>query len=174
MKNFDYWQKHYESDKLEEFSNNTIGLLWLKTKSISRKELIAEFIIDNNIVLKEMTLGKQFIELFTWLCNDIENSHEILNNYIKVKHGKQVAALDMEQLVSELYKLKNFDWGGDYRNSLDKYLISRYVKVHQSYDTLVSKFDSTIGWAEVRSPSIATDGLPWSAHPIISNLSSKP
>ena len=147
MKDFNYWQKRYESEQLEELSNNTIGLLWLKTKSISRKELIAEFIKDNNIALKEMTLGKQFIELFTWLCNDIENSHEILNNYIKVKHGKQVAALDMEQLVSELYKLKNFDWGGDYRNSLDKYLISRYVKVHQSYDTLISKFDSEINIA---------------------------
>lgn len=144
MKDFNYWQKCYESEQLEEFTSNTIGLLWLKTKSISRKELIAEFTKNNAIYLKEMTLGKQFIELFNWLCNDIENSHKILNTYIKTKHNKQVAALDIKQLVSELYKLKNFDWGGDYRNSLDKYLISRYVKVHQSYDTLISKFDSEI------------------------------
>lgn len=144
MKDFNYWQTCYESEQLEEFTSNTIGLLWLKTKSISRKELIAEFIKDNAIHLKETTLAKTQIELFNWLCNDIDNSHEILNNYIKTKHGKQVASLDIEQLVSALYKLKNFDWGGDYRNSLDKYLISRYVKVHQSYDTLISKFDSEI------------------------------
>lgn len=144
MKDFNYWKKRYESEQLEEFNTDDAGLLWLKTKSISRKELIAEFVSDNNIVLKESTLGKQFIELFTWLSNNTEHSHKILNDYINIKHSKQVAALDIEQLVSELYKLKNFDWGGDYRNSLDKYLISRYVKVHQSYDTLISKFDSEI------------------------------
>lgn len=147
MKDFNYWKKCYENEQLEEFSTNNTGLLWLKTKSISRKELIAEFIKDNNIVIKETALGKQFVELFTWLCNDIENSHELLNNYINKKHNKQVATLNIEQLVSELYKLKNFDWGGDYRNSLDKYLISRYVKVHQSYDTLISKFENEINIA---------------------------
>ncbi|MDP2903109.1 MAG: hypothetical protein Q8N96_08370 [Methylovulum sp.] len=147
MKDFNYWKKRYESEQLEEFSTNNIGFLWLKTKSISRKELIAEFVSDNNISLKETALGKQFVELFTWLCNDIENSHELLNDYINTKNKQQVAALNINRLVSELYKLKNFDWGGDYRNSLDKYLISRYVKVHQSYDTLISKFESEINIA---------------------------
>jgi hypothetical protein len=147
MKDFNYWQKCYENEQLEEFNVDNIGLLWLKTKSISRKELITEFVSDNNIILKETTLGKKFIELFIWLSNDVEYSHKILNDYINIKHSKQVAALDMERLVSELYKLKNFDWGGDYRNSLDKYLISHYVKVHQSFDILISKFDSEINRA---------------------------
>lgn len=144
MKDFNYWKKRYESEELEEFNYDDIGLLWLKTKSISRKELIAQFVSSNNIALKETALGKQFIELFNFLSTDFKKSHTILNDYINKKHSKQVSALDIEQLVSELYKLKNFDWGGDYRNSLDKYLISRYVKVHQSYDTLVSKFESEI------------------------------
>lgn len=147
MKVFNYWKKCYESERLEEFNDSDIGLLWLKTKSISRKELIAEFVKNNNISLKETTLGKQFEELFNLFCNDVESSHVLLNDYISTKHKQQVAALDINQLVSELYKLKNFDWGGDYRNSLDKYLISRYVKIHQSYDTLISKFESEINIA---------------------------
>jgi len=144
MKDFDYWKKRYESQQLEEFNTDIIGSLWLKTKSIIRKELIAEFTAANNISLKETALGKQFNELFSLLCNDIESSDELLNDYINTKNKQQVAVLDIKQLVSELYKLRNFDWGGDYRNSLDKYLISRYVKVHQSYDTLISKFESEI------------------------------
>jgi hypothetical protein len=43
--------------------------------------------------------------------------------------------------------LKNFDWGGDYQNSLDKYLVSRYVKREHSYDVLISKFDTEINTA---------------------------
>ncbi|MEI6708266.1 MAG: hypothetical protein WCK96_14175 [Methylococcales bacterium] len=147
MKNFNYWKKCYESEQLEEFSTNITGLLWLKTKSISRKELIAEFTRDNDIALKESTLEKQFIELFTGLCDDVEKLHKILDEYINKKHCKQIMEIDIEQLVSELYKLKIFDWGGDYKNSLDKYLISRYVKVHQSFDILISKFDSEINRA---------------------------
>mgnify|MGYP000638519767 FL=1 len=144
MKDFNYWKKLHESEQLDEFSSDSIGLLWLKTKSIVRKELIAEFIQQNQITLKETALGKQFVELFELLCENAENSHKILDTYIKEKNKIQVSELNTEQLVSELYKLKNFDWGGDYQNSLDKYLVSRYVKVHKSYDTLVSKFETEI------------------------------
>jgi len=144
MKDFNYWKKLHESEQLDEFSSDNVGLLWLKTKSIVRKELIAKFIEQNKITLKETALGKQFIELFELLCRNVDNSHKILDAYIKEKNKIQVEELNTEQLVSELYKLKNFDWGGDYQNSLDKYLVSRYVKVHKSYDTLLSKFETEI------------------------------
>ncbi len=147
MKDFNYWKKLHESEKLEEFSTDIIGLLWLKTKSIVRKELIAEFLKINKIELKETALAKQFVELFDILCSDITNSNQLLDEFIKSENGKQVEELDTTQLVSELYKLKNFDWGGDYQNSLDKYLVSRYVKVHKSFDTLISKFETEINVA---------------------------
>jgi hypothetical protein len=147
MKDFNYWKKLHESEKHEEFSNDGIGLLWLKTKSIIRKELIAKFIKSNAITLKETALAKQFVELFDLLCKNPINSHKLLDEYIRTENEEQVGKLDTEQLVSELYKLKNFDWGGDYQNSLDKYLVSRYVKVHKSYDTLVSKFETEINVA---------------------------
>lgn len=146
MRDFNYWKKLHESEQLDEFSSDNIGLLWLKTKSIVRKELILEFIEKNKITLKETALGKRFVELFEWLCKDTTNSHKILDTYIKEKNKIQVAELHTEQLVSELYKLKNFDWGGDYQNSLDKYLVSRYVKVEPflPYDTLISKFEKEV------------------------------
>ena len=148
MKDFNYWDRLHKNEELDEFSNDNVGLLWLKTKSISRKELIAEFIKINNITLKETALAKQFVELFGILSSDITNSNQILDNFIKSENTKQVAALNTTQLVSELYKLKNFDWGGDYQNSLDKYLVSRYVKVQNpSYENLLSKFETEISVA---------------------------
>ena len=144
MKDFKYWKKLHENENLEEFSQNKIGLLWLKTKSILRKELIAEFIKINKIEFKETTLAKQFIELFDLLVADTDNSNQILDEFIRVESDKQAKKVDTTQLVSELYKLKIFNWGGDYQNSLDKYLISKYVKVHQSFDTLISKFEAEI------------------------------
>lgn len=147
MKDFHYWKKLHESEQLEEFSTEKVGLLWLKTKSIIRKELIADFTQKNEIHLKETAINKQFVELFNFLCKDTENAHKILDTYIKLKNRDQLATLNTEQLESELYKLKNFDWGGDYQNSLDKYLVSRYVKVHKSFEALLSKFEPEINEA---------------------------
>ncbi len=148
MKDFNYWDKLHKNEELQEFSTDNIGLLWLKTKSISRKELIAEFIKINNITLQETALAKQFVELFGILSSDVTNSNQILDNFIKSENAKQVGTLNTEELVSELYKLKNFDWGGDYQNSLDKYLVSRYVKVQKpSYENLLLKFETEISVA---------------------------
>lgn len=54
MQDFNYWKKLHESETLEEFSNDTIGLLWLKTKSIIRKELIADFVANNVLFLQKL------------------------------------------------------------------------------------------------------------------------
>ncbi len=147
MKDFTYWKQLYESEKLDEFSTDDMGLLWLKVKSIVRKKLILEFIAANKIELKETSLNGRFIELYDLLVKNSATSHKILNEYIEEKNKRILSALDTKKLVSELYKLKSFDWGGDYKNSLDKYLVSRYVKELQSYDILVSKFETEIGAA---------------------------
>ncbi len=143
MSDFNYWKKLHESEKLQEFSIDITGLLWLKTKSIIRKELIAEFVEKNKIVLEQTSTAKQFIELFDLLNKDVKNSHKLLNNYIFEKAKEQLKSLDTEQLVSELFKLKHFEWG-DYQNDLNKLLVSRYVKVYKSYDQLISKFENEI------------------------------
>jgi hypothetical protein len=147
MKSFDYWKNLHESEKLEEFSSDTQGLLWLKVKSIVRKEIISEFVSENKIELKETSLNGQFLELYNHLSMNPVQSHNLLDKYIEKKNKSLLAALDTKKLVSELYKLKTFDWGGDYQNSLDKYLVSRYVKALQSYDALVSKFETEMSTA---------------------------
>ena len=50
-------------------------------------------------------------------------------------------------MVSELYKLREFNWGGDYKNALDKFLVDRYIKVYQDFDILFSKFEGEINRA---------------------------
>ena len=142
--NFKLWKSVYDSENLVDFSQNREALLWLKVKSIVRKGTITEFCDANKIVLRETSLTKQFEELFAILSKNIEDSHKRLDFYIIGKNTQVLKELNQEKLVSELYKLRNFEWGGDYQNSLDKYLVSHYIKVIQSYDELTSKFDNEI------------------------------
>lgn len=144
---FSYWKTLYDSDRLEEFNFNPLGLLWLKIKSIVRKELISDFLESENIKLKETSLGAQFIELYDLLSETSENSHQILDNFIRQKSISQAENLDLENLVSELYKLRYFDWGGDYKNALDKFLVDRYIKVYRTFDEIHSKLDTEISLA---------------------------
>lgn len=125
MQTFDYWKRLHENEKLEEFNTDTQGLLWLKVKSILRKEIVSEFVLENNIKLKETSLPKQFSELYNYLSLNPDESHNLLNKYIKEKNKSLLAAFDTKRLVSELYKLKTFEWGGDHQNSLDKHLVLR-------------------------------------------------
>lgn len=94
MKDFNYWEKQYKSEKLEEFNFDQSGLLWLKIKSIIRKELIAEFTKESKIALKEMVVDKQFIEIYAILVKDIEQSHQLLEDFIQKINAKQVRELD--------------------------------------------------------------------------------
>lgn len=144
QKSFEYWKRVHASEQLEKFNNDNEGVLWLKTKSIIRKDILAEFLSKNSIELESTRLGDQFAELFARLAAEPNKSGKMIDSFIQTKNKQQLSALDEKQLVSELYKLKSFDWGGDYQNSLDKYLVSRYVKAIQSYDTLISKFDKEI------------------------------
>ena len=43
MKNFGYWKKLHDGNDLAEFNTDSVGQLWLKVKSITRKELLSEF-----------------------------------------------------------------------------------------------------------------------------------
>ncbi|CAN5807871.1 hypothetical protein BH11BAC7_BH11BAC7_27890 [soil metagenome] len=148
MKDFNYWKKLHEDEKLEEFSNDALGLLWLKTKSIIRSPLIKKFCNENKIALTEKNQGGKFIELFNIFSKNTEKYNIILDAFSNSENALHLKSLNIETLTSELYKLKNFDWGGDYQNALDKYLVKRYVKVQNpSYETLVSKFETEINIA---------------------------
>ncbi len=141
---FAFWKIQHDSEDLSIFNTDLIGQLWLKTKSVARKELVEDFTSRNCITLSATTLSKQFEELFKILLVDVNKSHKLLDKYIREKNVSILKEIDRDRLVSELYKLKVFEWGGDYKNSLDKYLVSHYVKAISSYDVLISKFEKEI------------------------------
>jgi hypothetical protein len=49
-----------------------------------------------------------------------------------------------DALISELYKLKVFDWGGLHQNSLERTIVDNYVKKTRSYDELQNRIDNEL------------------------------
>ena len=109
MKPFEHWDSLFKSEKLEEFNHDPQGVLWLKLKSIIRIELIKEFLEFSELSLRSIKLNENFQELFDILSRDILQSYSLLNNYISSVNKTQIAKVDIPKLVSQLYKLRNFD-----------------------------------------------------------------
>lgn len=49
-----------------------------------------------------------------------------------------------DALITELYKLRMFDWGGLHQNSLEKTIIDNYVKKIRSFDDLQLRIDNEL------------------------------
>ena len=152
MATFNYWERLQKTENFREFSLNSEGRLWLKLKSIMRKDLLHGFVKSAGMTDVPEKAGDAFPALFERLSLHLEKSHEALDKFIRDESRKQIEAIDAERLSSELYKMRNFEWGGDYRNSLDKFLVKRYIKdvAFPSYDALREQCDSEIN-AAVRS-----------------------
>lgn len=140
MTNFEKWDKEFRAQNLYIFNYDINGLLWLKVRAVCRSKQIEKFIVENKITLTSTKIAEQNIELFEKL-ESMPNAMQLLDHYLKVKTHNWYDAMGIDEikLKADLYKVQHYAWGGDQNNSLDKHLVSRYVKVISNYDELVSK-----------------------------------
>lgn len=101
-----FWKKQHDGENLELFNDDPLGQLWLKTKSIVRKEIISEFNKRNSINLSSTTLSKQFEELFDLLSKDVKKSHAALDKYISYKNKSLLKNLTLSGLLGNLIHRK--------------------------------------------------------------------
>lgn len=140
MTNFSKWDKEFSSQNLYVFNHDANGLLWLKVRAVCRGKLIQKFTKDNGIILNTTKNAERNIELFEVL-ERMPNAMQLLDSFLNGREHEWFESLgiDENQLKEDLYKIHHYAWGGDQNNSLDKHLVSRYVKAISNYDELVSR-----------------------------------
>ncbi len=142
---FNAYQNAFSRQAMQVFSDSGPGTLWLKLKSIMRSDCIQEFEQQSGLCLSGKTIKEKFPELFSLFVNDLPRGNALLDNFLRHKNTQLLQALDESFIVSELYKLRHYEWGGDYQNSLDRCLVSRYIKhPFYSYDDLCRNLDTEI------------------------------
>ena len=136
MRTFSYWKRLFDGDNLLDFTRTDEGLLWLKLRSIDRKDLLAEFCADIGF-----DNGKRpSAELLWRQQTSIPEFEGLLDGFMFKCQGRENKNIDasIEDIRSNLYKMTHFHWGGGFRNSLDRAIVSRYVKTDSiiPYDRL--------------------------------------
>ncbi|MGM9694422.1 MAG: hypothetical protein ACI3YC_05385 [Alloprevotella sp.] len=140
MNNFEKWDKEFRSQNLYVFNHNENALLWLKVRAVCRSKQLERFLHENQIELSSRKLAEKNKELFELLENN-PIGEECLNSFLRLRSNEWYAAkgIDESQLKEELYKVRHYAWGGNQNNSLDKHLVSKYVKVITDFDDLQGK-----------------------------------
>ncbi len=137
MNEFEKWDIAFRDKKLNLFNNNAEGILWLKVRAICRGRQLKEFLKDNDIVLSSTKVSDKNRELFGILTKRIDASI-ILDRFLQCMNHEwyNEMGVDIGQLKEDLYKVQYYSWDGDQNNSLDKYFISRYVKIISKFSDL--------------------------------------
>lgn len=140
MTNFEKWDKEFRNQNLFAFNSNDNALMWLKVRSVCRGKQIQQFLEKSGITLTSSKIAEQNIELFTKL-ETMPNAMQLLDTFLNERNHEwyDTMGVDEKNLKNDLYKVHHYVWGGDRNNSLDKHLVSRYVKVISKYDELLSK-----------------------------------
>jgi hypothetical protein len=134
-------ERMFRQDRIRELSEIPDGLRYLKLRTLSRREHLVKVFSSANVELprestamfrtafKSARIKTAGIDATAWSIYATESAERL---------KKEPA------LVSELYKLQVFDWGGLHQNSLEKTIVDNYVKKVTSYQALNDKIDNEL------------------------------
>ncbi len=140
---FQLAKKLFDADKVSELSASPDGLRFLKLRSLSRKASLVRLFEEAVVTPQESSASGMLVEAFDRKQDlSIEKIEKTINAIYQEERLQRQANED--ELVSELYKLKSFDWGGLHQNSLDKTIINNYVKKITSYSALSDSIENEL------------------------------
>lgn len=140
MTNFERWDKEFRSQNLFVFNSNENALMWLKVRAVCRGRQIQQFLENNRLTLTSSRIAEQNVELFE-ILETMPDAMQLLDTFLNERNNEWYNSMDIDEkkLKNDLYRVRYYAWGGDQNNSLDKYFVSRYVKVISKYDELQNK-----------------------------------
>lgn len=133
--------KAFKNDNIRELGLDAQGMRFLKLRSLSRKEHLARLIADHALAIPDGKPAARLKAVFESTVTDAQIDATIRS--IATVERQQRAALE-PALLTELYKLQMFDWGGLHQNSLEKTIVDNYVKKIRSFDDLQARVDDEL------------------------------
>lgn len=132
----------FVNNKFRELDSDEKSTKFYYLRSISRRKDLDDFCRENEIVFSDKKVATLLEDLF----NDDDVTVAKIKDFIENKHKEQVKErnISIDDLVKELNRVRNFDWGGSYGNSLERNIINNYVKKIVSYDTLNKKIENDL------------------------------
>lgn len=131
----------FKNNHIRELGLDPDGLRFLKLRSLSRKALMERLLQEHGIPSPRVKGN----ELLRFLYESDLHEHQIEQTIRHIyEEERQERRLHEPALVSELYRLASFDWGGLHQNSLEKTIVDNYVKKIRTYTELCENIDNRL------------------------------
>ena len=131
----------FKNDNIRELGLDNQGLRFLKLRSLSRKEHLNRLISDHRLEIPDGKPLERLKAVFNSPITDTQIDASIFNIY---SEERGLRAANEPELITELYKLQAFDWGGLHQNSLEKTIVDNYVKKIRFYDQLQDRVENEL------------------------------
>jgi len=131
----------FKNDQIKELSEDSKGLRFLKLRSLSRSEYMRRVVEEYE--LDAESIGNRQLLKFLF---ESDLTDEQIDSIIGTIFSEErlLRKENEDDLVSELYRINSFDWGGLHQNSLERTIVDRYVKKITSFDELSDKIENDL------------------------------
>ncbi len=131
----------YRSNDFEGIFTNELGTYFLKMRSVSRVAILRRLAEQADIDVDEIK-GKKLFEFM--FCQNIDR--DLLDNFINelYEEERNERFENEDDLYKQLYRLRDFNWGGFYQNAVEQTIVNNYIKKIQNYDELLDKIENDI------------------------------
>jgi len=138
---FSQAERTYREDRISELSADAEGLRFLLLRSLSRAEHTDRLAADIGMDMRAVPRSQRLRHLF-----ESTVSLQQIEETIRAIHAAERADREQREgpLITELYKMHSFDWGGLHQNSLEKTIVDNYVKKIVSFDRLNESIDNEL------------------------------
>ena len=132
----------FRDDNFRQLAESPAGLRFLKLRSMERKDYLQQLFQDAGVEPVSSKRNDLFHEAFD--ASEIPDD-EIDQFLRKIYEQERVERRKFEpSLVSELYRVQVFDWGGLHQNSLERTIVDQYVKKISDYSMLNDKIENEL------------------------------
>ena len=134
-------ERAYRDDRISDLSSDAEGMRFLLLRSLSRAEHTDRLAADIGVNMETIPRNQRLRHLF-----ESGVSLQQMQRTIHRIHTAERAAREQREgaLITELYKMQSFDWGGLHQNSLEKTIVDNYVKRIISFDRLNESIDNEL------------------------------
>ena len=141
---FDEADRAFRNDRINDLAQDPEGLRFLRLRSLyraSRPHYVEELIRVSGTAVRGISTSRDLRALH-------ESGVKIqdIDRTIKKIHQEERKEREVYKpsLITELYNVKVFDWGGLHQNSLEKTIVDNYVKKIRSYSELECKIENEL------------------------------
>ena len=127
---------------LKILASDRQGFRFLLLRTLSRREYLVELANLYGIEPTGLSVSQLLESLY---LNSNLDKQSIIDTINSIYKRERALRLENEPgLLSELYRVQTFDWGGLYQNSLERTIVDRYVKRIQTYNDLCKSIETSL------------------------------